>query len=410
LPPKGQTLAVIGGGAAGFFAAITAAEANPRLRVVVLEKSRQLLAKVKVSGGGRCNVTTSITDPALVVGYYPRGGLALRGPFTRFGPRDTAAWFEKRGVRLKTEADGRVFPITNDSQTIIDCLLQAARSAGVEIWAGALIENLERSQNQFTITLKDSPALQADQVLIASGSNHQGHAWAKSLGHSIVPPVPSLFTFNVKDPRLEGLAGVSVAKTELQIGKQTQIGPTLITHWGLSGPGVLKLSAWGARDLAQAGYKAELILNWLPDTSDEQVRQLITKARNDHPKQIVALRTLVPLIPQRLWERLVAGAGIETAARRWGELSKAEVAALIDQLRRGHYAITGKGVFKEEFVTCGGVQLDEVNFKTMESKRCPGLYFAGEVLDIDGLTGGFNFQSAWTTGWLAGNAMAHNKV
>lgn len=408
MPPKAQTLAVLGGGAAGVFAAIAAAEANPRLRVVVLEKNRVLLGKVKISGGGRCNVTTSITDPALAVGYYPRGGPALRGPFTRFGPRDTAAWFTERGVRLKTEPDGRIFPTTDQSQTIIDCLLEAAKAADVALWTAVTVQAVTKTENGFDLHLADAPVLQADQLLIASGSNAQGYHLAKQFGHTLVPQVPSLFTFNIKDPRLDGLAGVSVPIAELKLGKLTQNGPVLVTHWGLSGPGVLKLSAWGARVLAEANYHATLRLDWVPSLNDAALHAMLTQLKEDHAKQVVVGHSLGGL-PQRLWERLAAAAGA-AAPRRWGELSKGEVAGIIDQLKRGEYAITGKGTFKEEFVTCGGVALNEVNFKTMESKMCPGLYFAGEVLDIDGLTGGFNFQSAWTTGWLAGQAIAGGRA
>ncbi len=405
MPTEGLCLVVVGGGAAGMFAAITAAEANPHHEVIILEKSRQLLGKVKISGGGRCNVTNGTTDPAVLVGNYPRGGTALRGPLTRFGSRETAAWFTQRGVRLKTEADGRVFPTTDDSQTIIDCLLAAARAAGVAIRAGIGIETIVRNDSGFKITLKESAPLHADRLLLATGSNRQGYGWAQTLGHTLTPPVPSLFTFNIKDPRLDGLAGIAVADTELKLGKITTTGPTLITHWGLSGPAVLKLSAWGARALAEASYKATLTVIWLPGYTEAQLRQRLMDYKEAHPKRLVGTEAIEPL-PQRLWERLAAGAGIETATRRWGTLAKSEVAALIAQLQHGVYQITGKGVFKEEFVTCGGVVLDEVNFRTMESKLCPGLYLAGEILDIDGLTGGYNFQSAWTTGWLAGKAMA----
>lgn len=398
------TLLILGGGAAGFFAAITAAETDGNAQVILLEKSRQLLAKVRVSGGGRCNVTHACFDPALLAQNYPRGGEALRGPFTRFGPRETVAWFESRSVRLKTEPDGRMFPVTDDAQTIVNCLIDSARRAGAEIRTEAGIESVERSESGFEIRLRDGEVVRGDRVLIATGGNRQGHQWAAGLGHTIVPPVPSLFTFNIRDSRLAGLAGVSAAKTELRLGKRRQVGPTLITHWGLSGPAVLKLSAWGARELHEHGYRAELNVNWLPDYDEAELTRALKETKTEHPRRTILSHTPLPL-PQRLWERLAAAAGV-AESRRWAELSKSELRGLVDQLLNGKYQIAGKSLFKEEFVTCGGVSLKEVNFKTMESRICPGLYFAGEILDIDGLTGGFNFQSAWTTGWLAGRAMS----
>ena len=392
-------------------AAITAAETNRHQRVILLEKSHQLLAKVKISGGGRCNVTNAITDPARLGQHYPRGGSALRGPLTRFGSKETAAWFEARGVRLKAEPDGRIFPVTDQSQTIINCLIDSAQQAGVEIRTGIKIESLQKQESGFTIALANGETVRAEKALIATGSNRQGLEWASRLGHTIEPSVPSLFTFNIRDERLAELAGIAVEPTELRLGKLRQVGPTLITHWGLSGPAVLKLSAWAARELFEAHYRAELTVNWLPEFSEDQLGEIFRSTKAAHPRRLVGSQSPVPL-PQRLWERLATRAGIETASRRWGAhqrwaaISRNEVAALIESLIRGKYAISGKGVFKEEFVTCGGVNLKEVNFKTLESRVCAGLYFAGEVLDIDGLTGGFNFQSAWTTGWIAGRAMA----
>lgn len=395
---------VIGGGAAGFFAAITCAEADPRARVVILEKTTHVLAKVRISGGGRCNVTHACFDPAELIEHYPRGGLALRGPFTRFQPRDTIAWFEQRGVRLKTEADGRVFPITNRSETIVDCLVDAARTAGVEIRSGVNIRSVTKP-DRFLIDLKDDEALSADRVLLATGSNPHGYKWAAALGHTIEPPVPSLFTFEIDDARLKDLPGVSVAKAAIKINGThlAQTGPILITHWGLSGPAILKLSAWAARELAQRHYRAEVSINWLPDLNAEQLRQQLDAIKAELARQMVG--TSSPLgLPARLWKRLVGAVGIGDD-QRWGAVSKRQLADLVNELSRGTFLITRKGAFKEEFVTCGGVRLDEVGFKTMESRRCAGLYLAGEVLDIDGVTGGFNFQSAWTTGWLAGQAM-----
>ena len=399
-------ITVVGGGAAGFFAAIACAEANPKAHVVILERSSQLLGKVRISGGGRCNVTHHLFEPALLIQNYPRGGRALRGPLSRFGPRETLAWFAARGVELKAESDGRMFPVTNRSETVVDCLIHAATTAGVEIRTRAAATLIAKEQESFVVTLVTGERLTADRLLLATGSNAQAYTWAKALGHTIEPPAPSLFTFNITDPRLDGLAGISVPQAHLRIEgtKLEQRGPLLITHWGLSGPAVLKLSAWGARILQERQYQATLIVNWLGDIHAEEVAQILFAFKASEARKTVVASSPVGL-SQRLWRSLVDAAGIPED-KRWADLSKAELNRLVDQLSRGRYQITGKGIFKEEFVTCGGVHLDEVNFKTMESRVCPGLYFAGEILDIDGVTGGFNFQSAWATGWLAGNAMA----
>ncbi len=400
-------LIVIGGGAAGFLAAIACAEKNPHRRVVILEKTATLLAKVRLSGGGRCNVTYACFDPAMLVQHYPRGGLALRGPFTRFQPRDTLEWFARHGVPLKTEADGRVFPTTERSSTIVECLIRAAQQAGVEIHTSVTIDSIERvDQSGFVVRSRTGEPLSTDRILLATGSNRHGYDWAAALGHTIEPPVPSLFTFAIDDARLQGLAGVSVPNAQVQIDgtRLQQRGPVLITHWGLSGPAILKLSAWGARVLHDRHYQANVCLNWLPDLNDDQLRQRLLAIKIEQARQLIAATSPLGL-PLRLWQRLIGAAGIAEELR-WAEFSKRHSAALIEQLLHGVYKLHGKGEFKEEFVTCGGVNLDEVNFKTMESRRCPGLYFAGEILDLDGVTGGFNFQAAWTTGWLAGQAMA----
>lgn len=398
---------ILGGGAAGFFAAITCAEANSRVRVTVLEKTRALLSKVRISGGGRCNVTHACFDPALLLQHYPRGGAVLHGPFTRFQPRDTMAWFERRGVPLKTEADGRVFPATDRSETIVDCLLHSAKQAGVAIRTQVSLVSIEHdARSGFVLRSKTGEAFTADRILLATGSNPQGYAGAAALGHSIEPPVPSLFTFTVVDSRLHGLAGISVANVRVRIKDTTlvQSGPLLVTHWGLSGPAILKLSAWGARLLHDRSYRAHLIIDWLPAHRDDDVRRDLQTIKSDQARRVIGSSSPLGL-PLRLWRRQVEAAGIG-GEQRWAELSKRQMAALIDQLKHSAYDVSGRGEFREEFVTCGGVNLDEVNFKTMESRLCPGLYFAGEILDIDGLTGGFNFQAAWTTGWLAGRAMA----
>ena len=402
---------VIGGGAAGFFGAIACAEANPNVRVTLIEAGRKPLAKVRISGGGRCNVTHHCFDPARLVENYPRGGRALRGAFTRFQPQDTVRWYEQRGVKLKTEADGRMFPVTDNSETIINCLMRSANKAGVNLRTGVGVKTVKHfnkeDKSYFQVELKDR-VLQCDRLLIATGSNPLGYRWAKNLGHKIVSSVPSLFTFNIKDPRLQGLAGVSVSNAQVRLGtgknKLEQNGALLITHWGVSGPAILKLSAWGARSLHELKYSSSLQINWLPESNLESLKQVFITAKETNSKKKIINYCPVKL-PKRLWQSLVNYVGITD--KLWSQISKKELNKLVAEIVQGQYEIKGKGVFKDEFVTCGGVSLKEVDFKTMESKKCPGLYFAGEVLDIDGVTGGFNFQSAWTTSWLAGQAIAN---
>ena len=400
---------VIGGGAAGFFGAITCAEINANVRINLLEAGAKPLAKVRISGGGRCNVTHHCFEPTQLVQNYPRGGKALRGAFTRFQPQNTIAWYESRGVKLKTEADGRIFPTTDDSATIINCLTKEAQNLGVIIHTQTAVKSIEKNQQKFQVTLRNGSKLLADKVLIATGSNPSGYRWAKQLGHTIEFPVPSLFTFNIQDSRLKNLAGVSVENVHLKLSdkknKLEQTGTLLITHWGLSGPATLKLSAWGARFLSEHNYHCGLEINWLPQYNQETLKQKLLQIKSATPKKKIL--TYCPLsLPKRLWQSLV-NYGEINHDKLWTELGKKELNKLILELVQGQYKIIGKGVFKEEFVTCGGVSLKEIDFKTMESKICPGLYFAGEILNIDGVTGGFNFQSAWTTGWLAGNAMAN---
>lgn len=399
---------VIGGGAAGFFGAVACAKSYPYTQVTLLEASRQPLAKVRVSGGGRCNVTHACFDPLGLVQNYPRGEKALRGAFSRFQATDTVQWFASHGVKLKTEADGRMFPITNSSETIIDCLTKAAHFAGVEILTGKTAISVVKVATGFEIELKTGEKLKCDRILLATGSNPLGYQIAQALGHNIERPVPSLFTFNIIDKNLKELAGISAnpVQLKLSVDKKTleQTAPLLITHWGLSGPAVLKLSAWGARVLHDCKYQATLRINWQPQFSSDQMRSQLSLIKTQHPKKVIALHRGVDL-PHRLWQYIVARAGIGT--ERWAELSNRSLNQLIQELNQGAYQISGKGAFKEEFVTCGGVKLKEVNFKTMESRVTPGLHFAGEVLDIDGVTGGFNFQSAWTTAWIAGNAIAN---
>ena len=406
MPP---TVAVIGGGAAGFFSAISCAEANPKSRVVLFEKSRHLLAKVRVSGGGRCNVTHSCFDPKELVARFPRGSRELLGPFHVWQPSDTITWFEARGVRLKTEADGRMFPTTDSSSTIIDCLVNAATELGVEVKTETDVRSVSTSASRrFTLGLGDGGSFEADRVIVASGGGKHsgGLSIAQSFGHTITELAPSLFTFHIDDPRIRGLQGltvkhVRVACTEAEL---EETGPMLITHWGLSGPAILKLSAWGARPFARMGYDFELGINWLGDASIDAARTVLTDQKRDSARK--AIRTACPFdLPKRLWERLTEAAGIAEQLQ-WANISKAQLSALVEQLVDSRVRVTGKTMNKEEFVTCGGVSLGEIDFKRLESRLFPGLYFAGEVLDIDGVTGGFNFQAAWTTGRIAGTSAA----
>jgi predicted Rossmann fold flavoprotein len=404
---------VIGGGAAGFFGAIACAEAYPQIQVTLLEANRQPLTKVRISGGGRCNVTHACFDPAVLVQNYPRGGKVLQGAFSRFQPRDTLNWFAQRGVTLKTEPDGRMFPVTDDSATIVNCLLQSSEKAGVQIWTGTPVVTVTRLEAGFEIALKNGDKLQGDRLLLATGGSPYGYQLAKSLGHHIEPPVPSLFTFNIPDPQLRELAGVSVESVHTRLlfpdsKPLEQTGPLLITHWGFSGPAVLKLSAWGARVLYEHQYQATLQVNWLPHHKPEQLRQELLDAKTNWAKRAIASQSPFAL-PRRVWQYLVTRINIPPGTR-WAELSKSSIHQLVQELSQARYSIQGKGVFKEEFVTCGGVSLKEVDFKSMSSRCCPGLYFAGEILDIDGVTGGFNFQSAWTTGWLAGQGMGEGRI
>jgi predicted Rossmann fold flavoprotein len=399
---------IIGGGPAGFFAALRYAELKPGTRVLILEKAQTTLGKVLISGGGRCNVTHACFDPMQLIGFYPRGGNELRGAFTKFQPADTVKWFESRGVKLKTEADGRMFPVTDSSETIAECLRGEAKKLGVWVQLGAGVSSVEKSsRGGFNLTVKESRAelhLHTKKLLIATGGDSKSLEIIQSLGHTIVEPVPSLFTFNVKDKRIDGLAGLSVENVTLKMETVTTRGALLVTHWGMSGPAVLKCSAWGARILAEKKYRAKLTVNWLDDFSFDKTLEILTRNKEwkENARKKVATNPAFSQIPLRLWKQLTQFVG----EKNWADLSKAELRQLAQELCAGEFHITGKGQFKDEFVTCGGVSLKEVDFKTMQSRVVEKLFFAGEVLDIDGVTGGFNFQSAWTTGWMAGNAMA----
>jgi len=421
---------VVGGGAAGLFAAIAAAELGAE--VTVLEKTARLLDKVRISGGGRCNVTHACFDSREFATRYPRGGSALLGPFHKFSARETVAWFEARGVALKTEADGRMFPLTNSSQTIVNCLLDAAQRSGVNFRLNCALQSVTKlAAGRFELTLspgRRSPTrldsrhplqpavpeagapdeiLSCDKLLLATGGCRAAAAGqlAISLGHTLEPPVPSLFTFQIECPWLRSLAGVSTeAEIYVPAAKFREQGSLLITHWGLSGPAVLKLSAWGARALHALNYQFPLQINWLPGAKEQDLVQEFRARRASAGAKLIVNVPLPPLT-LRLWEQLVLAAGVPRETR-WSALTRPLAQALARQLTHTPFAVTGKSLNKDEFVTCGGVKLNEVNFKTMASKLCPGLFFAGELLDIDGLTGGFNFQAAWTTGFIAGRAAA----
>jgi len=405
------SIIVVGGGAAGFFAAITCAEHNPNARIVILEKGKKVLQKVKISGGGRCNLTHACFDPGELIQYYPRGGKELLGPFHRFAPGDTLDWFEKRGVETKIESDGRIFPVSNDSQTVIDCLVNQAKSLGIEILtqqnvSGILVPHPAHSQWQ--ISTDQGRHFQAERIMIATGSNPKIWEILSKLGHQIIPPVPSLFTFNIDDPRIAGLEGISLSAATVHIPSidlQAE-GPLLVTHWGMSGPAVLKLSAWGARELAAQDYQTDISVNWSGSVTFDKIETELRALKQSHGKK--QIRNLRPSsVPQRLWSRLLVAAGISLDSR-WADLNKVQLQALRDQLSNANFKVTGKSTFKEEFVTSGGVDLREIDFRKFESTIVSGLYLAGEVLDIDAITGGFNFQAAWTGGYLAGKAMANN--
>lgn len=405
--PIAKNLIVVGGGAAGFFAAITAAESHPGLAVTILERSAKLLSKVRISGGGRCNVTHACFDPSELIRFYPRGGKELRSVFSRFGPADTVEWFHARGVELKTEADGRMFPVSNSSDTIVQCLLNEANRLGIKIKTGVELSNIDTLPHGFRLDVMGGGQFECDRLILATGgsSKSEGYEWIRRLGHTIEPPAPSLFTFNIpKDPivKLMGLsvphAGISIVGTNIHTE-----GPLLITHWGLSGPAVLKASSLGARVLQEKNYQFEVIVQWISCTEEELHNVLLSQKKTNGGRLVFS----TPLfeLPRRLWEYLAVRSGI-SADERWADLSKEKTFRFAEILLHDRYSVQGKTTFKEEFVTCGGIRLSEVNFSTMESKKVKGLHFAGELLDIDGLTGGFNFQNAWSTGYLAGKGFS----
>ncbi|MFO7800597.1 MAG: NAD(P)/FAD-dependent oxidoreductase [Rhodohalobacter sp.] len=407
-----QKIAIIGGGAAGFFTAVNAARLNPQLAITIFEKSREVLSKVRVSGGGRCNVTHHCFDPEILSKHYPRGEKVLRWSFEQFDSKDTVEWFETRGVKLKAEEDGRMFPVTDDSQTIIDCLMSEARKYGVNIRTKTKVDAVvPEADGGFMLSIKKESPEKFDAVVVATGGfiREKAYGWLKTLGHSVHSPVPSLFTFNFREKVLSDLAGISVENAHVKIEELPfqESGPVLITHWGLSGPAVLKISAWAARDLHDLEYRFHALVNWVHPDNEQEVRDKLIKLREFNARKTVSKQDLFPF-PNRLWDRFLELSGIKTD-KRWADLSNKEIHDLTQTLFRSRYNIQGKTTYKEEFVTCGGIPLDEVDPDTLESKIVPNLYFVGEVLDIDGVTGGFNFQAAWTNGWLAAKAITSHE-
>jgi len=400
-------IAIIGAGAAGYFAAIHAAEAAPDARVVILEKGREVLSKVRISGGGRCNVTHACFEPSELIKRYPRGAKELRGPFHQWQPSNTIEWFESRGVKLKTEEDGRMFPTTDSSESIIDCLTREADRHRVQVVRQVQVNEITKKDEGFELTLQDGNRIRAGRLLIATGGMKPGKLLdsIQALGHTITPLAPSLFTFHIKDPVVQDLQGLATEiLASIPDAKLEATGPALITHWGLSGPAILRLSAWGARWIQERGYRFDVVINWTGGVSLQDVMSDFKRRKQEEGKRQIHNRPLFNL-PRRLWERLLDVAGIADTLT-WAQASGEHLKSLATRLAECRLEVNGKTMNKEEFVTCGGISLKEVHFKTMESRIVPRLHFAGEVLDIDGITGGFNFQAAWTTGRTAGLAMA----
>lgn len=395
---------IIGGGAAGFFAAINCAENYPDYKIFLVEKTSKVLTKVRISGGGRCNLTNACFDNNILVKNYPRGEKELRNVFSRFSTTDTINWFEKRDVKLKAEGDGRVFPASDNSETIVNCLLQEAEKAGVRVKLNMTIDEIfQNDNNTFTLKLNVGGTINCDKLIIATGGSptEEAYTWLKKLGHTINKPVPSLFTFNIPGDPITDLMGVSVpfAKVKIANTKIESEGPLMITHWGLSGPAILKASAWGARQLSDLGYNFTVVVNWLQKYTEEKLRIEFANIRTENGAKLMINHCPVEL-PKRLWEFFLIKTNIPETMR-WGDLPKKYANILINTILNDEYKVQGKTTFKEEFVTCGGIKLREINLSTMQSKIVPNIYFAGEVIDVDGITGGFNFQNAWSTGWIA---------
>ncbi len=401
---------IIGGGAAGFFTAINAAEMNRGLKIAILERGKEVLSKVRISGGGRCNVTHAEFVPKELSQNYPRGEKELLGPFHSFMTGDTMEWFQKRGIELKIEDDGRIFPVSDSSESIINCFLSEIERLKINVLKNHSVQELQKIGETWNVRTNKGD-FSAEKIMLATGSNPKMWKLLAKLGHSIVPAVPSLFTFNIKDERIKGLAGIATeasvrVKFNSKEDKLESKGPLLITHWGMSGPAILKLSAWGARELYTENYKFQIIVNWLPEMTSEEIKEELKDLKFKEAKKKVAKYSRFGL-PKRLWQSLVYAAGISSETT-WAEVNKNQLEALIHQICEAEFEVDGKSTFKEEFVTAGGVDLKEVNFKTFESKLHKNLYLAGEVLNIDAITGGFNFQNAWTGGFLAAKAMSAN--
>lgn len=401
---KTYDILIIGGGAAGFFSAINIAEANPGLKIGILERGKETLTKVRISGGGRCNVAHACFDPGELVKFYPRGEKELRGPFHTFCSGDTVAWFERHGVELKIEEDGRMFPVSDSSQTIIDCFLNAAKENRIDVLTGQSVQSVFKNDDFWKVDTQNEQYA-APKLVFASGSNPKMWELLQTLGHNIIEAVPSLFTFNIKDSRIKDLPGVSaMASVNVNGARLEARGPLLITHWGMSGPAILKLSAWGARILAEKNYQFGITVNWLDAVETDEAEQLLRDIKLEQSRKAVGSKSPFAFA-NRLWESIVLAAGIPLDIK-WADLNKSQLQKLASELTRAKFSVNGKSTFKEEFVTAGGIDLREVNFKTMESKLHQNLYFAGEILDIDALTGGFNFQNAWTGGFILAKAVS----
>lgn len=397
---------IVGGGAAGFFTAINIVENNPKLKVAILERGKTVLEKVRISGGGRCNVTHACFVPNDLVKFYPRGEKELRGPFHQFCSGDTIEWFEKHGVALKIEEDGRMFPVSDSSQTIIDCFLSATQKLGIQVLTNQSVQSIFKTDDYWKVETNHETFI-CPKLIMATGSNPKIWEMLATLEHGIIPPVPSLFTFNIKDTRIKDLMGVSAfARVRVKGTKLEASGPLLITHWGMSGPGILRLSAWGARELFAKNYQFTIQVNWLNETSFEEALEILKELKQEHAKKAVSKKSPFEF-PNRLWESLVLASHIGTETK-WADLSKKQLTDLANQLTNGEYPVNGKSTFKEEFVTAGGIDLREINFKTMESKLHKNLFFTGEIVNIDAITGGFNFQNAWTSGFILAKALTED--
>ncbi|MBV5346850.1 NAD(P)/FAD-dependent oxidoreductase [bacterium] len=394
---------IVGGGAAGFFTAINIVEKNPKLKVAILERGSEVLSKVRISGGGRCNVTHACFEPNELVKFYPRGEKELRGPFHQFCSGDTVEWFSNHGVELKIEDDGRMFPVSNSSQTIIDCFLNETQKLGIAVLTGQSVQSIFKKDNFWKIETQNENYI-TEKLILATGSNPKIWEMLQNFGHAIVSPVPSLFTFNIKDARIAALPGVSaVVSVKVKDTKLTSTGPLLITHWGMSGPAILKLSAWGARILFEKNYQFSIFVNWLNDVDADDAEKTLKELKLENAKKAVSKKSPFDF-PNRLWESLVLASNISDETK-WADLSKIQLQNLASQLTNCSFQVKGKSTFKEEFVTAGGIDLKEINFKTMESKLHKNLYFAGEIVNVDAITGGFNFQNAWTSGFILANSL-----